>query len=107
MTKLTSLSLLLKNAKVPTNRKRRYSEKIIRRRIELVDTWNCPDCQMLSYSQIGKNLGVSSAAVIRDLRFLNEKSLLMPLRQNVIPYAPTETTDGYLKRFFAAHGVET
>ena len=106
MTELpANLSSLIKNAKAPTNRRRRFSEKIIRRHFEIVKIWNSPYCQLLNYSHIAKILKVSSNTINRDCEFLSKNKLLMSLRENEIPYTPTETLEGYIQRFLVAHGV--
>ena len=74
MSEFSNLPSLLKNAKAPTNRRRRFSEKIIRRRMEIVKIWNSPYCQLLKFSHIGKILKVSNRTVNRDIEFLAKTS---------------------------------
>ena len=107
MTELSSLSSLLKNTKAPTNRQRRFSEKIIKRRLEIVKIWNSPYCQLLNYSHIAKILKVSDQTINRDCEFMAKHNLLLPLRENEIPFNVKETAQEYLQRFLTSHEVET
>jgi hypothetical protein len=107
MTELpANLSFLIQNSKAPAGRKRRLSEKIIRRRLEIVKIWNSPYCQLLNFSHLGKILKVSSATVNRDCEFLAKHKLLMPLRESEIPYIVKENAQQYISRFLAANGIE-
>jgi len=55
MTELPDLLSLLKKAMPLANRRRRYSSKIILRRLELVKVFNDSNNQLLNYSQLGKS----------------------------------------------------
>jgi len=106
MTELPDLLSLLKKAMPLANRRRRYSSKIILRRLELVKVFNDSNNQLLNYSQLGKILKTSDSIIARDCAFLKKYRLLSPLRQKTIPFQTTETFNQYIERFLAAHGVE-
>jgi hypothetical protein len=103
-----NLSLIIQKTP-PHNRstqKRRQNTKTILRRLELVKIWNSPYCQLLNYSHLAKILKVSDQTINRDCEFLSKYKLLMPLRENEIPYVVKETAQQYIARFLLAHGVE-
>ena len=106
MSELSNIPFLIQNSKVPTGRKRRLSEKIIRRRLEIVKIWNSPYCQLLAVSHLGKILKVSSRTITRDCEFMAKHKLLMPLRESEIPFVVKETAQQYLTRFLICHGIE-
>jgi DeoR/GlpR family transcriptional regulator of sugar metabolism len=71
-----------------------------------VEIWNSPYCQLLNFSHLGKILKVSSSTVNRDVVFLAKNNLILPLRENEIPYIVKENAKNYFQRFLASHGVE-
>lgn len=110
MSELSNLSFLIaKNSKnkASANRRRCFSETIIRRRLEIVKIKNSPYCVLLKYSHLAKILKCSEQTVMRDFEFLAAHKLLMPLHEPEIPYIVTETAQQYTTRFLLANGLES
>src|SRR5450756_1831735 len=89
----------------PPTRQRRVSDKILRRRREIVSIFNNPFCVLLNRSHYANILKCSSNTVTRDLEFLSRYYLLFPLLADLHAYTPTETAPEYNIRFLAVHGL--
>ena len=92
------LNFLLKNC-LPLSNQDRKTVKIGLRRIKLVELWNTPSFQLCNNAQFGKALKVSAETVRRDLLWLSNRNLLLPLQQKPgDPFAPSESMESYIKR---------